>query len=222
MNTAETKKKVRDFKRQYSLQNVSYESLRKIFEKQGFTVIEFSPAVNDPDVETVIRSLRLSNMIVHSKGFLYADQNYRLLFISEQLSDDEKALVLAHEEGHYYCGHTSRSGIIGRDVQDEHEANEFAHYLLKDTAKDQVKRIAGRYRKWIITAALAVGIAVYVYIAVKEYHDRQLYEGEYYVTENGTKYHRADCITIQDSETRRLTKEDVKSGKYQPCEVCMP
>ncbi len=222
MTTAEIKKKVREFKRQFSLNDVSYESLKKIFEKQGFTVIEFNPAVKDPDVETIIRSLKLSDMIAHSKGFLYADQNYRILFISEKLSDGEKVLVLAHEEGHYFCGHLSQSSIIGRDVQEEHEANEFAHYLLKDAASDKVKRFARKYRKWIITAVLAAVIIICGGLTLKEYHDRQLYEGEYFVTENGMKYHRADCITIQDSETRRLTKEDVKSGKYQPCEVCMP
>ncbi len=222
MNTTEIKKKVREFKRQYLLRDVTYPSLREVFEKQGFTVIEFNPVVNDPDVETVIRSLKLSDMIAHSKGFLYVDKNYRILFVNEKLSEDEKVLVLAHEEGHYFCGHMSQPGIVGKDVKDEHEANEFSHYLLEDTARDKTKRLTKKYRKWIVSVIAVVFVTVLVFIAVKEYHDQQLYEGEYYVTENGEKYHKADCITIQDSEVRRLTKEDVKSGKYQACEVCQP
>ena len=67
-----------------------------------------------------------------------------------------------------------------------------------------------------------VGITIGVVVASKEYHDRQLYEGEYYVTMHGEKYHLENCVTIQEHETRRLTKEDVESGKYEPCSVCLP
>ncbi len=222
MNSADIKKEVRKFRRRYSLDSVTYDSLRTIFERQGFTIIEFNPAVNDPDVDMVIRSLGLSDMILRSKGFLYADKTYRLLFVSEKLSEEEKMLVLAHEEGHYSCGHTVRPGILGQDVKDEFEANEFAHYLMKDPLRNRIRRFAVRFRRQILAGGIAVIFAGAVGIGLKQYHDRKLYEGEYYVTQNGTKYHRADCITIQDSDVRRLTKEDVKSGQYEACEVCGP
>ena len=59
-------------------------------------------------------------------------------------------------------------------------------------------------------------------IAVKEHRERKIYEGEYYVTEHGTKYHLKGCVTIEGHKVRRLTKEDVKAGKYVPCSVCQP
>lgn len=37
---------------------------------------------------------------------------------------------MAHELGHIYCKHFGYGTIIGTDVQDEQEANEFEHYIL--------------------------------------------------------------------------------------------
>ena len=49
------------------------------------------------------------------------------------------------------------------------------------------------------------------------------YYGEYYITENGTKYHEKDCMIIKDkNNTQRLTKSDYESGDYEPCQVCLP
>lgn len=105
---------------------------------------------------------------------------------------------------------------------EEQEANEFSHYLLQGTVRSRVSNTASKYKKPLVIGAVIAGLATGGGVASKEIHDRQLYEGEYYVTEHGEKYHLKNCVTIEDSETRRLTKEDVKSGKYEPCSVCLP
>ena len=85
-----------------------------------------------------------------------------------------------------------------------------------------MKKGAARHKKLLIIGGTVIGISLGGGIASKEYHDRQLYEGEYYVTMYGEKYHLENCMTIQGHEIRRLTKEDVEYGKYEPCSVCQP
>ena len=222
MNTSEIKKLVTNFRREFGIRDVTAESLEEAFRKQGFTIIDFNPAVNDPDVTTVIDSLGLQGMISHSNGFVYVDGNYRLVFLNEKLNAEERCVVLAHEEGHYYCGHTASRVVIGRTVIEEQEANEFSHYLLQGTVKNRVSNSVSKYKKPLIIGAVIAGLATGGGVASKEIHDRQLYEGEYYVTMHGEKYHRENCVTIQGHETRRLTKEDVENGTYEPCDVCQP
>ena len=222
MNSEEVKRRVKAFRREYKVEEVTAESLQEIFQKQGFMIIEYNPVINDPDVTTVIENLGLKEMIVHGNGFLYTDENYRLVFVNEKLNEEEKRILLAHEQGHYYCGHSSTKNIVGRNVQEEYEANEFAHYLLQRSVKQAVSDTASRYKKQLIVGIILIGLAIGSYAAAKEYRDRQLYEGEYYVTMHGEKYHKLSCVTIQGHETRRLTKEDIETGSYEPCSVCQP
>ena len=222
MNTSEIKRLVTKFRREFGIRDVTVGSLEEAFTKQGFTIIDFNPAVNDPDVTTVIESLGLHDRISHSSGFIYVDGNYRLVFLNEKLNAEERRVVLAHEEGHYYCGHTASRDVTGRIVIEEQEANEFSHYLLQGTVKSRVSNTASKYKKPLIIGGVIAALAVGGGAASKEIHDRQIYEGEYYVTEHGEKYHLKNCVTIQGHEMRRLTKEDVENGTYEPCSVCQP
>ncbi len=222
MDSGRVKQTVRKFRKEFAIKEVTPAVLEEVFEKQGFTVIEFNSVVNDPDVTTVIRSLGLSEMTARSNGFLYVDRSYRLVFVNDKLSEKERLLVLAHEEGHYYCGHTSRSPVVGRSVEEEYEANEFAHFLLKNTIPDKGRAFVRRHWKPFAAGGAALVLAAGGGFAARKAHDRSLYEGEFYVTETGEKYHLKNCVTIEGSEVRRLTKEDVLSGNYEPCSVCQP
>lgn len=220
--SSEVNKKAKAFRQEFRLTEISYNTLKTVFEKQGFTVIDFNPVCNDSDVSTIIRSLHLEDMVLHSKGFIYTDANYRLVFINEKLSEDEKALVLAHEQGHVYCGHTAGPAVVGRDVQEEYEANEFVHYLIRTPASSKIKHFLKKYNKWLITAMVAIILLITGSTAMKKYHDRKIYEGNYYVTVHGEKYHLRNCMTIEGHYVRRLTKKDIESGEYEPCSVCIP
>lgn len=70
----------------------------------GYTVIYFNNVLNDKNVTELIEALGLSLISERSKGFTYTDDNYRLIFIHEELADKEAAVVLAHELGHIRCG----------------------------------------------------------------------------------------------------------------------
>ncbi len=224
MKVPAVKRSVHTFLRDYRLEDVTVQDLLAIFENQGFIVLEFNPViqVNDPDIQTVISSLKLEEMIVRSSGFLYLDSHYRLVFVNEKLSEREKLLVLAHEEAHFYLGHASQSPTVGRDVLEEYEANEFVHYLLFPSSRRTLKKIWRRFRPLILIALLLVGLALGGSLTAKKQVERTLYEGEFYVTEHGKRYHRKGCVTIQGRAVRRLTKEDALSGNYEPCSVCQP
>lgn len=225
MNSSEVKKQVRQFRRRFQVRQCTAQALEDIFKEQGFTLIEFNPVLNDEDVATVIHAFELEEMVARSRGFLFMDNNHRLVFLKEGLTEEEKCLVLAHEEGHYYLGHASGSAFIGRNVTQEFEANEFAHFLLQGSFKERIRDSAARHKKAIIAgvAAVAVGCGgVTASHEYEKYRERQIYEGDNYVTMHGEKYHLKTCVTIEGHETRRLTKEDVEAGTYEPCSVCQP
>ena len=143
-NTA--KQSAKSFQREFSIYGITYPALKEAVEKQGYTVVEFNHIYNEEAVACRIDALNISDAVLRSRGFTYADCNHRVVFIHEDLSDDEKLMVLAHEEGHIYCRHMNTSPIIGHDVQDEYEANEFAHYLLNPSSSSKIKHILHRHK----------------------------------------------------------------------------
>ena len=148
------KEKATTFLRQYKLTTVNYSTLKKVANDIGYTIIEFDNIVNDKDVDTVIKNLDLGEAILKSRGFTYVSKDYRLIFINEGLNDEEKLLVLSHEMGHIACEHFSTAPIIGKDVKEEHEANEFSHYLLKESLFRKIKRTVSIHRKAFITTVI--------------------------------------------------------------------
>lgn len=223
MTSSEIKHKVKEFLKEYQIQDLTPAALCKAMGRQGYTVIAFNHLDNEESVASLIEALHLSEMVSRSKGFTYADRDLRAVFVHEDLSEQEKLMVLAHEEGHISCGHLSSVPIIGRDVQEEFEANEFAHYLLKIAAQRRsfFKKKPGK-RTWIIAALLALAILSAAAYMIFKSASRPVF-AEYYVTETGNKYHRKDCIYVKGKDNARpITEEEYKSGNYIPCGVCLP
>ena len=217
------KNKVKRFVCQYKVDTVSYFSLEKAAEEMGYTVIEFNRISNDKNVETIINSLKLGNIVLQSKGFTYADEDYRLIFINESLNENEKTLVLSHEIGHIYCSHLDAASIIGKDVRDEYEANEFSHYLLNQSVWQKVRRILLKHKRAAVAVAVILALSTAAGVAAAVYTKEQSYYGDYYITETGNKYHKKDCIFVKSkTNTRRLTKDDFENVRYKPCDMCLP
>ena len=214
---------VRSFRRRFGIRDVTCSAVKDAVEEMGYTLIPFLPVNNTVSVDTVIRTLGLSRAVATAKAFTYADQNYRLVFCRRDLTEEEQLLLLAHEVGHIFLGHMSGSSILGRDVTEEHEANEFSHYLLHSGPFGRAVKTLRRHRKRVllICAVLvlliaAAGVSRYVYV-------QNTYYGNNYVTDTGNKYHRKNCVTIKHSANiRRLTIEEYEAGEYEPCQVCLP
>lgn len=208
-----------EFVRKYRLTEVTSAGLKRILEQMGYTIAEFGSSEAS---DTIISELRLRSYADSTRGFTYADSNYRIVFVDENLSEDEKRIVLAHETGHILCGHFGMVPVIGNDVMEEYEANEFVHWLLNPNIFVRAK--AGIVRHKIMTLICVAVLVVLTIsgIVVAKIAEDKIYYGDYYVTESGSKYHLSDCRIIRDkTNTRRLTYEDMEEGKYEPCEVCL-
>lgn len=223
MTEAEIKRKVRSFCKEYALSEISSRSLKAIVEKQGYTIVEYNQVVNDGDVEKLIRSLCLSDTVLHTKGFTYADAHCRCVFLHEDLSEQEQCIVLAHELGHIYLNHLSNASVIGNDVREEYEANEFAHFLLHPTGRRKLSASFGKHKRAYIAGLVAALCVCAGIITLSVIHTQAQYYGEFYITATGNKYHKSDCIFVKNkSNVQRLTKEQFESGEYDPCEMCLP
>lgn len=223
MTNREIQKKVKQFKRKFGLLDCNYAALEKATEKQGYTIVEFNHISNNESVRTLVDSLGLQEYVSHSKGFTYADKNYRIVFIHEDLNEEEKTKVLAHENGHIYLGHFSSSQVIGKDVQEEYEANEFSHYLQTDSVATKMQNGFIKHKKACIVV-VAIILVIAIALAIFGYIEKEKqYYGEYYITETGNKYHERDCIFVKEkNNTQRLTVEQFESGEYEPCATCLP
>lgn len=223
MDKHEIKKTATRFRSQYTKGQLTLDGIKEVLRDQGYTIVEFNHIFNDEDVATVIDELHLSSMTDKSKGFTYVDRNHRLVFLHEDLSKEEKLLVLAHEEGHIFCEHFHHSPIIGVDVEEEYEANEFAHYILNPPAASKAGELIKRHKRITIAVAIALVFCLIGGIGWSHVAKERTYYGEYYVTSSGNKYHEKDCIFVKNkTDVRRLTEEEFESGEYEACQVCLP
>lgn len=214
------KKLVKTFIKKYKLTSVDYIALKKATTDMGYTVIEFNSIFNEDDVETVIRNLKLGENILKSRGFTYVSSEYRLVFVNEDLNEEEKLLVLSHELGHIVCEHFSFVPIIGNDVKEEHEANEFTHYLLEQNG---VKNVIAVHSKTVITAGIILCLIVGSLVTYLIIQNKKLYIDDLYVTATGERYHKKECIFVKNkTDIKKLSKEKFESGIYSPCDMCLP
>ena len=219
MNKYEIRRCVRHFRKEYLEGSVTCEKLCDALEKLGYTVVEFSNVANDKPVSVLLNALSLEENAANARGFTYADKSYRLVFVHRELSEQEKLIVLSHELGHIYLDHLKAVSVIGRDVREEFEANEFAHYLLDDSlVSDFFRR-----HKGLVLSVAAAAIAAVVTVGVLMTVNSSKYYGEYYVCQTGSKFHTRDCAYIAGkTKLHRLTREEYDSGAYQPCKRCLP
>ena len=217
------KKKVYEIIRKYGLQSISFDNLSEAVENMGYTIILFEKYTNNTDVQTIIDNLGLQEYIQHSRGFTYADNNYRLLFLNDSLTCDEKMLVLAHETGHIVFNHIKSGVIIGNDVKEEFVANEFAHYLLNPGLILNAGIKIAFHRKAVVGISIALAIVILTELRIMTAKKQQSYYGNYYITTTGDKYHKKECIFVKNKKNvKRLTKDEFNSGEYEACDMCLP
>ncbi len=215
----------KQFFREYKVHRLTLEGLRSTISRQGYTIIEFSQIYNTENVASLLKALNLTEYASRSRGFTYADKNYRLVFVNEDLSETEKLIVLCHEESHIFCGHTSAAAPVGKDVMEEFEANELTHYLMKKSGVRE-ESFFRRFRTPLIIAAAIIAAAVLSVGAMSLIgggkHSEADYS-DYYVTQSGEKYHEDGCKHIKNKRyVRRLTYEELDNGAYEPCGDCCP
>lgn len=220
---SEIKNKAKQFLREYKLASVTLSDLRKVIPVLGYTIIEYNNIYNDENVDALISALGVESATEKSKGFTYCDRHRRLVFVHEDLSDQEKLYVLSHELGHIYLNHLSNVPIIGKDVVEEHEANEFSHYILNTSKGLSFRNFVVKRKKLLVAVLIVVLVACIGTTLFLALGSNDTPYGEFYITSTGKKYHKDACIFVKDkTNVHRITPEEFESGNYAPCEVCLP
>ena len=215
----EASKAARNLLRRYQISKPSLENLCGAVTEQGYEIIDFN--TQDESMSVLVKELALTPDILNQNAFVYQNNGVRLLFVKDNLTPQEKLYVIAHELGHIVLGHLQNGDRAS--VTEEYEADEFMHYLLHPRATTSISVAILRHRLLvgILTGAIMVGAiagGIIGYISAQK-----AYTGDYYITPNGQKYHRANCsVIVNHANARRMTTEEYESGEYEPCKLCVP
>lgn len=208
--------------KEYRISNPSLDDLLRITTAMGYEIVDYSPTENADSVTILLRELSLEQFVKSQKAFVYSKGEIRLLFVCDTLSPNEKRYAIAHELGHIAMGHMKNGVCNDTDVEEEYEANEFAHYLLNPGNGTKCKLWIRRHALLAVVIGVCLILGISTPFIIKGIMKAQSYYGEYYITESGEKYHDKNCMIIKGkTNIRRLTKEDYECGKYQPCQICL-
>ena len=199
----------------YKLKRPTLEDIVFLVGENGYEIIDFD--LGSPSAENLFRELSLNEAVCSQDAFLYTNHDVKLLFLKDSLDADEKRVAAAHELGHIVCGHSQTKP----SVKEEYEANEFVHYFLNPPRRLRFRTMTARH-KWR-TTAIILAIVLIVGGGVFFYHSmvNQKYS-PYYVTSFGKKYHLRNCVQINSkTNIRRLSKEELATGNYEPCDSCL-
>lgn len=129
-NSGAARKAAYSLLRKQGLHEPTLDDLVGIVTTLGFEIIDYSRDEEDEDIKALIRELGISELTKTSRAFTYRKRDVKLLFLDDSMSADEKRYAIAHELGHVMLGHVNSGTGFFADMEDEFEANEFAHYLL--------------------------------------------------------------------------------------------
>ncbi len=108
---------------------MAVEDLLFLIRENGYEIIRYGTASNTPAVQKLVRSLGVEDVCREKKAFSVRRGDARLVFVSDDLCDDDLRVTLAHELGHLACGHMDEvSAASATLVEQEYEAHEFARH----------------------------------------------------------------------------------------------
>ncbi len=235
-------KKAKEFIKKYQLSSAKSEDIKKIIKSQGFEIIYFNRTANIPNVNRLISALKLTDYIKNKESFIYLSEDFRLLFITEGLTNEDELYLLLHEEGHIFCDHIFKSGLFeNSNIQQEKQANDFASYIIKtfQAKKSHLNAML------CFVAILIISVACIVVYSFKDKDENKAVTTNYsstapapapatatqttsrsdnivYVTISGEKYHRAGCRYVKGRETFNCSKDEAIHKGYEACSICKP
>ena len=209
--------------KKYRLSSPTLDQLAVVSKELGYELIDYGKQSNGGGVSALIQELKVQRYIDTCSAFTYQNGDIKIVFICEALTEAEKRYALAHELGHIICGHMEYNRCSSDGMEDEYEANEFAHYLLHPQTHQKLCSYVVAKKGMVLATVIIAIIAVFgVMLAFRTTQDH-IYHGEYYVTSSGHKYHTKDCFTIARSPSvHRMTEKEYGEGHYTACDLCLP
>lgn len=112
---------------------------------------------------------------------------------------------------------------ILRMIRNERVTNEFASYVLKPHNDLKIKLwMQANKGKACLLALVLMLLIIGGCQFIKTKADK-VYWSNYYITATGTKYHRENCMFVKGKKSvKQLTWDEVRSGQYEPCQICLP
>lgn len=207
---------------QYKLGVPSLDDLVGVANAQGYDLIDYSTESANQSVEALIKELSLEEIAKRGKAFVYQRKEIKLLFLCEEMTQDEKRYAIAHELGHVAMGHLRNRPSFDNSVSEECEANEFAHYLLLPGKGYLINHWIHEHKPACVIAIIAAALVAGGFALCSIVRYRNSLYGDYYITDNGSHYHIEDCVYVKDkTNVHRFTKQEHDSGKYTPCQICI-
>lgn len=219
MTTAQ--REARAFVSQFHHRPFSVEDLEKALQMQGFSLVEYSRASNSREVTTLLTSLQLFDYAARQSAFAYQDANFRIVFLQENLSRQEKMILLSHELGHILCRHLDTTPITGPGggVLQEQEANDFAAALQRYNRTCRPRHTAHK----LGIAVLVVVLAATLILTLSQHRTSSFLSPQeiVYTTATGKCFHREDCrYVVGKSNTTAVTVREAQEDGYTPCTWC--
>ena len=206
---------------------VTLENLIEAIRNQGYQIIYLNRLDNHDAVEQLLGEINCSQYVNSCKAFTYKDGPNKIVFLDDNLRDADKLHLLAHEEGHIYCGHMEREDCSSGIVEDEWEANEFAHYILNPSIDIKIRLFAKNNKKALLITLFTVLLLIIGVVTLPKLKEQSMRNQnyaktmDYYVTASGSKYHMEGCQYIEGKDIRKITEKEFKYGKYKPCKECI-
>ncbi len=217
----------------YSLNK--YTDLKRIIECNQFTIIEYKKHTNSEPVSELIKRLNLENEIEQNDSFLYINNNLKLVFINTGISDEDKCALLRHELGHICDPDLKNDNLPNSRIKREEFANEFSCFAKNPGICFMIYVFL--IKKWKLLAgvtALISCILACLFIintptippakpVANDASANVSYDGAYYVTPSGKKYHKKHCIIIKyKNNLSQITLNEAINDGYKPCMICNP
>lgn len=211
----------------------TYDDLMKMIEANGFTVVLYNKYSNSQYVTELIKQLKIENDIENNDSFFYLKNNFKFVFINEDISDKDKCSLLRHELGHILYPYLEENNINHTRIEQEEFANEFSYHIKNPGFTIKLRSFLKRKRTLLLTIIMLVLISSFFYFYKTDIAEKSkntstpvisaTKSGEfYYVTSGGKKYHRNFCIIVKNrTNISEHTLQEVTEDGYKPCLLCI-
>ena len=212
---------------------LSLDDLHKIIEDKGFKKIEYRKYNCSEELKFLISKLDIEKEIQEKDSFFYYRNNLKFIFLNEDISDEDKHILLSHEIAHIYDERIEDSKIVYSNSKMENYANEFSHYFNNPSIFLKL------YNFFISKPLLCILSLIFAFVAstgiisISNSHTlndeyittvnlNNLSSNMYYVTSTGKKYHKSFCKHVKyKTNIREYTFNQATLEGYLPCLDCI-
>ncbi len=208
--------------------------LQRIVAFYGFTVIAYKKYNNSENISALIQKLGIEKEIEQNNSFLYITSTLKLLFINEDVSDEDKCALLRHELGHILDPFFISSDTLYSKIKKEEFANEFSFYCKKPGKVFMLEIFMIKKWKWLIGLPALMACITGLFIMLSSPAERpasiqtidttphENSDAIYYITSGGKKYHQSFCIIVRyRNNVTECTMYEAASAGYKPCSLCI-